>query len=474
MATAILLLAAALAVYTACHRPPWFWTVFVGGPVLLEILGKVEHFDTFAIPAGGILFRATDAGLLGVVVGALYHGRRRNLNDLLASVKGKILGLMLVFVGVKVIYSVLLCGPQIMANRSVSHAAGGLVAALGDVRDGLLPLFAPYYAFVVRRSCNLRLLGWPIVIATLIILVKSAIFILLNGKIWTGTEDTEGRFIHAFDAISLTLFSYMLFFLHVPRLSRGWTRALAVFALLTAFVANHRSQWVGAVGGLAVLGVIVLAGRPMLRRPSLSRAYVAGGLFVVSLLVSATSFFGGMVTKSPLLDTLTVRLYAITDPARDADSEWRAEIWKDRIEQVGSNWPWGRPFGDRHESLFHGHWINLPDHSAYVGVYELGGAILSVLVACFWLSIILESCRMLIKERDPQLLWPPAVALAITVSSLAFGSAYAFPYLGPALALGMVLAAQEQRSESREPISSSARSRVNSMPISLETDVVHP
>ncbi len=440
MAPILFLVLTALAIYLACFQPPWFWAVFAGGPVLLDTLADIQHFDIYGIALGPLQIRATDIGFLGVLAGALYHCRRDGLRCLRDTAGGRIFGLISLFLILKVIFSVVVGGDQIEANRSASHAAGGLVAAVGDLRDGLLAFIAPLYVYASRRGRELRTLGWPIVVATCLLLFKAAVGIAIAGQIWTGTADTDARYIASYDAITLTLFGWMLLFLPIPGLKPVFARTLACVALVTATVANHRSQWIGITAGFLVLLPVLMLGRPILRNPKLSRVVLAGTAFTLVAMLAALFSLNDLTTRRfPVLETLTVRLYAVTNPQQDPTAKWRDEIWTDRIAQIGSNWPWGRTLGDRLDTLVRGQWLNLPDHSAYVAMFELGGVILGGLVFLFWGRLLQIAGGRVLRETDPARLWAATAAIMVIVASLAYGTAYTFPDIGPALALILVL-----------------------------------
>jgi hypothetical protein len=440
VATLLFLVLTLLAVYLACRRPPWFWAVFAGGPVLLAILGDFQHLDVYDIPIGPLQMRATDIGFIGVVAGVLYHGRSTGLRFLSKKAGGRILGVIALFLILKVIFSVVACGDQIAANRTASHAAGGLVAAVGDLRDGLLALIAPLYVYASRRSRELRTLGWPIVVATCLLLLKAAVGIGITGRIWTGVNDTDQRYIASYDAITLTFLGWMLLFLPIPRLKPVFARTLGCVALIVATVANHRSQWMAIAAGFMVLLPVLMLGRPVLRNPKLSRVALSGAAFaLVATLATLFSLNDLSTRRSPLLEAITVRLYAVTNPQKDPTAKWRDEIWTDRIEQIGNNWPWGRTLGDRLDTLVQGQWLNLPDHNAYVAMFELGGAILCGLALLFWGRLLQIAGRRVLRETEPARLWAATAAIMVTVASLAYGAAYPFPDIGPALALILVL-----------------------------------
>jgi hypothetical protein len=429
---------AVLSAYLACTRPPWFWAIYICCLSLFCLLGTFVEVDYSRIPLGPILLRATDAATFGLAVGILYHGGRCGFRFLKGKPAAMVVGAIFFFLAAKIIFSVTLGSSQIASNRSVSHVAGGLVAAAGDLRDNLLALITPLYAYATARYCKLRMLGWPIVVSTCLILFRGMVHVAVMGQIWT--DSAQDRFISSHEAVTLTILSFLLLFLKAPGLSRIYTRALAFVAFTVALVANHRSQWVAALGGASVLILITLLAKPLFSNAKLARLALTSAallLFAVGAFVAVGG--DGLFQRFRIFDVLTVRLYAITDPTRDADANWRKTIWKDRIDQVGDDWPWGRELGDRHESLFHGEWITVPDHSAYVSVYELGGLILSALVACFWGTTIWVSCVKLFRNNNPEALWPPATALAVIAASLAFGMGYDFPIVGPAFAVLLIM-----------------------------------
>jgi hypothetical protein len=290
--------------------------------------------------------------------------------------------------------------------------------------------------------------GLPLVVGCLLILLRGAIFIGITGQIWS--SNAEFRYFAAEDAVGLTVLCFILLFLKVPKLPFLWTRALACFGLITATVANHRSQWVALAAGGGVLILGILMGRPFFGERKGNRLIFSS---VLLLFVAALQSY---IASNPLLSAITVRLYAITDPKRDADASWRQAIWHDRIQQVGNNWPWGRLLGDRRMTLFAGKWWAVPDHSAYVSMYEIGGVILCCLIGLFWIMALLEAVRFLRVARTPEEIWPPMVAMTIVACSLAFGSGYDFPVLAPTMSVLLLLHAQ-QRLRSRSLMRTNSR-----------------
>jgi hypothetical protein len=388
-----------------------------------------------------VLGRATDPALLGMLIGSIYYARRddhagRGLQFLTRSPVGGITFCIFLFMAIKLLLSILFRNEDIMETYGVSHSAGGIVAAVGDLRDNLAPFLPLLYVYAARKSRELRLLGWPIVVLVGILLLKAALGILIpgSGSVATGVADPQERFIPSGDAIDLTTFGFLLFFLPVERLSRTSLSAMGVVALVVATVANHRSQWLALVAGLAVFLLILAFGPPIVRNLKPLRIGIAVALMTVAVLVPVGIYAAENRSGTLLPRFLVTRLLAFTDPSRDSDADFRERIWSSQIGQVGSDWPWGRPFGARAVTIWKGHWFSLPSHSAYISIYAAGGVILCVLTLLFWCRVVQIALRRLSRHQRDEPLWPAVMALVTTACSLAYGTAYYFPLLGPALA----------------------------------------
>jgi hypothetical protein len=221
----------------------------------------------------------------------------------------------------------------------------------------------------------------------------------------------------------------------VQGISRSWLSAIGVVALVVATIANHRSQWLGLICGLAVFLLIVVFAPPIVRNPKPLRVGIVVALLTIAVLVPAGMYATENRSGTLLPEFLVKRLYAFTDPSRDPDADFREKVWRSQIDQVGGDWPWGLPFGARTETLMKGRWFSVPAHSAYVSIYESGGVILCVLTLLFWYRVVQIALLRLLRHRFQEPIWPALLALTTTACSLAFGSAYFFPLLGPALAV---------------------------------------
>ena len=441
----IYLLIAPVTIYIACKKPEWFWTAWVCGPLLLETIGLRESkaasfiFDTVQI--GPITLRGSDQALIAMAIAISIYVWRHGFGTLVKKPGGLTLSILLLFIVLKVAYSVLIAGDLILANRVTSHMAGGLVAALGDGRDNLVAYFPPFYAYFIKKSRDLKALGLPIFVGVCLLLGNWLAGVLTFGHIWTGNINPQRRPINAGNAIDLTIFCLILFFVHVPRLPVWFTRSVATVGVVIAILANHRSQWMACAAGATVLLLVMLIGRPISRKPLFSHSAVAGLVTVMVSCVCLLNFFPNIIGRTSIIDDLSIRFYAFTQPSSDPDAQWRRDLWTDRIQQVGDNWPWGRAFGARPETLMKGEWMEVPDHSAYISAYEMGGATLCLLIILFFGQLTVLAVRQLIREKDPEQLWPPAVGLAIIAANLAFGGAYFFQQLGPALAVVLLFPA---------------------------------
>ena len=439
---AFVLLFSLLAAYVACFRSEWVWTMLLGSTLVLQLLALNTGGNIFL---GGLQLRAGDPALFGIVAGTFYFLSKSDLGVFRRKPLVIALLLILTYMLLKVGWTLLFGQEQLASNQIVSHSLGGLVAAVGELRDDLMAFLIPVYVYVAPRSRNLNAIAFPLVVAIVLILMRAVGFIAITGQIWSSSA--EFRYINAEHAMQLTILSLILFFIKVPRMPTLWSRGLAWFALLVATVANHRSQWVSLAAGGAVLAACILVGRPFLGHRKSNRLIFSSIILFVVGIAAAASALESYVAENPVLSVISVRLYAITQPKKDADASWRQAIWHDRIQQVGENWPWGRLLGDRRLTLFHGAWLAVPDHSAYVTMYEIGGLILCCLVGLFWLMVIITSLRFMRVARSTEEIWPPVIALTITACSLAFGSSYDFPILGPVFSIMLLLNAQQRLSE---------------------------
>jgi hypothetical protein len=439
--TLLFLLMCVACVSAAVRTPQWFWTVNVGSIVLVQWGAAALHQNAEAINVGPFLGRVTDPALLGILVGVLYHAHRddqeeRGLQFVSRSPVGGITLCIFLFMAIKLLLSILFRSEDIMSTYGVSHSAGGIIAAAGDLRDSLAPFLPLLYVYAVRKSRDIRLLGWPTVVLVGILLLRAALGILIpdSGSV-SDVADAQKRFIPSEDAINLTIFGFLLLFLRVQGLSRFWPPTLGGVALVVATLANHRSQWLALAAGLATLLLIVAFGPPIGRNPKPLRVGIAIALLTVATLVPASMYVAENRRGTLLPKFLGTRLLAFTDPSRDPDANFRERIWRSQIDQVGSDWLWGRPFGARAETLIGGRWYRSPSHSAYVSIYGTGGVILCVLTLLFWYRVVQIAWLRLLRHRRDKPMWPALVALTTSAYSLAYGSAYYFPLLGPALAV---------------------------------------
>jgi hypothetical protein len=441
---AAVLLFSVLAVYVACFRPAWVWTMLIGSSLVLELL---SFGSGGLIYVGGLQLRIGDPALFGVVIGTFYFLHRSSIGVLRR--KPLILTLLLIlgYLLLKVVWSLVFGQQTLASNQVASHALGGLVATVGELRDDLPAFLIPLYVYVAPGSRDLKKIALPLLVAAGLILMRAAGFIAITGQIWS--NNAEFRYVTAQEAIDLTVISFILLFITVPRVPKFWSRSIAGVALFTATFANHRSQWVGLAAGGAVLVVAILGGRPFIGNRKVNRLVFSSVILFSVGIAAAFTALGDYIARNSLLSALSVRLYAITQPTKDADASWRQAIWHDRIQQVGENWPWGRFLGDRRLTLFHGSWLAVPDHSAYVTIYELGGVILCCLVGVFWVLVIITSLRFLRVANTAEQIWPPVIALSITACSLAFGSAYDFPLLGPVFSVILLINAQQRLTKTR-------------------------
>jgi hypothetical protein len=346
-----------------------------------------------------------------------------------------ILRLICGFLLVKVVMAILLTDSA-ATNVLANSFGGGSVAALGEIRDSFLAFFAPIYAILTVRKQSVRYMGIPALFTVGIILSRAVTQIASSGTVWDATA--ESRFINANEAVTLTILSSLLFFLSVKTTRfRGLFRAFACLGVIVALVANHRSQWVAAAVGLAVLSVLILSGKVTIGRRGLVVPICIAALVVLLIVAGVSTLSTGdsqLLAGSPGVQK---RLLAVTDPSQDVTASWRQDLWKDRIAQVGDNWLWGRQLGDRRLSYVAGSFIGVPNHNAYVTAFELGGLIMLSLVILFWGNLTLRAIRLL--RTKSVVSSQSAMALVITAMSLGFAVAYDFPLLGPSIATILLL-----------------------------------
>jgi len=278
----------------------------------------------------------------------------------------------------------------------------------------------------------------PLVIAVSVILLLAAIQVGVAGQIWS--NNAQFRFLAADETATLTVLSFVLLLLRPSRPSRIPSRFLALVALGVAVLANHRCVWLGMLLSGAVLLVLVAFGKLQLSRDRSVRAlYMAAITLVVAL--GVTVVCSGAFGIQSLSDSNRIgqRLLAITDPGQDPTASWRQELWRQRIEQVGDDWLWGRQLGDRRLSLVGANWVAFPDHNAYVTAFELGGVLLLGLVVAYWGALAAKAVKVVRMSNLPAFSWQPALALAVIAMSLGYSVAYDFPSIGAALATILVL-----------------------------------
>ncbi len=436
MLTSLFLVLCVACVYVSLRYPEWFWTATIGSTALLGVAAAAAHQNPDSIQLGFLSGRSTDPAVLAVLVGTVYHTRkdpeRWGAQFLTRSPVGLIAFAMCAFLLIKVLFSLMFRYDDIMASRGVSHAVGGIIAALGDVRDILLPYIPLVYVYAARKSRDFKLLGRPFIVLVLILLAKGLIGVLTPGNVPAGSTDVEHRFLPSDDAIHLTIFGFALFFLPVQKVGRSRLVLLGVTALIVATLANHRSQWLGLLAGLAVFLLIHTFGPRIVKNAKIVRVGFTAGLLLMAIIGIVAVHIVQDGNTRLLPSYLVKRLYAFTDPSRDPDADFREKLWQSRIEQVGDDWPWGRPFGARPETLMRGIWFPLPSHSAYVSMYEAGGVIFCFLAFLFWGRVVQVAWMGLARHQGSRPVWPPALALITAATSLAYGTAYFFPMLAPA------------------------------------------
>ena len=429
--------AAVLATYAACRRPNWFLAVLAGAPALLVVVIPLFGGNVDTLSMGPMGLRTSDPGAIAILIGIMYHGRSHAVRSLRRHPGGTVLGIIAIFLTAKVLATVMMAGNAIASNGLSNTLGGGLVAALGEIRDDLLAIIAPVFAVVAGRHLRLSRMTVPFVVAIGIILSQAAFHIVDHGQIWSGTGDN--RFIGASEAVTLTLLSLVIFFIPAAKPRRRLIRSIACFAFAVAILSDNRSQWLASLCGIGVLSALIIAGKLMLWKDRRS-----GPLYVLSVVIVVVSG-AALVAATDVLPVAfettgtSTRMKALTDPGSDATSVWRMQLWRARIEQTSDSWAWGRVLGDRPLTLINGTWLSAPNHNAYVTAFELGGVFLLGLVIALWGALVLEGFRRTRTAGPAASSWAPAVALAVIAASLAFGTAYDFPMIGPMLATTLLL-----------------------------------
>jgi hypothetical protein len=321
----------------------------------------------------------------------------------------------------------------IASNPLANESLGGLVAAVGEVRDSFLPFVASLYAMLSAKNLKLPRLVAPLAFTIGVILLKALLQITESGRIWS--NDAEFRFINSTEAITLVLLAFLLPFLRSSGTGWGALRLLAFGTFVMAMVANHRSVWLCTLLAVLAFLPLVASGRLRLSRNTSNRVvYFLAIMLAIgtgsAVLFSASSEVQGV----PGSVGLGHRLLAITDPEGDATASWRQELWQARINQVGDDWFWGRQLGDRRLTLVNLTWVGDPDHNGYVTAFELGGVLLLGLVLTYWGALAARAMRRLRAERLSSDVWQPALALVVIVIALGFAISYDFTSFGPALA----------------------------------------
>ncbi len=430
-----LLIAAAVVSFAAIRSPRWFWATFASAPTALTIIGPLILLDPDHILLGPLQLRVWDPSAFGLLIGILYHFRGQGLRPLLREPGGMILRLVCGFLLLKVLMAVLF-RDSTAANVVANSLAGGSIAALGEIRDSFLAVFAPIYAILTVRKQTARYMGMPALFTVGIILLRAVTQIATTGTVWDSSA--EFRFINANEAVTLTILSLLLFFLSVnTSRSRAVFRSFACVGVVVALVANHRSEWVAAAAGFAVLSVLILSGKLTIGRRGLA-APICIALLASLLIVAGVTAFSTVDNQLLAGSTgMQKRMLAVIDPSQDANASWRQDLWRDRIAQVGDNWLWGRQLGDRQLSYAGNYWTTVPNHNAYVTAFELGGLTMLTLMVLFFGTLARAAMQLLRMKNSTS--WQPALALGIIAMCLGFGVAYDFPTIGPAIATLLVL-----------------------------------
>jgi hypothetical protein len=277
----------------------------------------------------------------------------------------------------------------------------------------------------------------PFLTAIGIILVKALLTIVDTGQIWSNTA--ENRFIGASEAITLTLLSFIIFFVSAAARRQRFFRFAACIAFIVALVANHRSQWLASILGVSVLLFLFMAGKPTRLKHRQSRVVWIMTVTIAIMICLAIMYSGNQSTLGSDTTVIGTRALAFTDPASDKDSAWRMTLWLGRLEEANEHWIGGRFLGARPLTLVNGNWIAAPSHDAYIAAYDIGGVLLLGLEIAFLGALVIEAIKRIRAAGPRSATWAPAVALAVVMASLAFGVAYDFPLIGPALATVLLL-----------------------------------
>lgn len=437
MILAALLLVGIVAAYTACVWPTWFWTVFACSPILLRLLAATSELDPNTIAAGAVKLRVSDPGTLGLAIGILYYGRTDGFRFMRYRPVKVILVLIASFLAVKVFLAILFGSAS--SNNIASRFLGGAVGAVGEVRDSFIGLIAPMYAVLAARHLKMSRMKLPFVVAICAILIMAAIQIARKGMIWS--NHGEYRFLAADEALTLTLVAFVLPFLWPSGRGRIAPGLLAFVALGVAVLANSRSVWLAAFLGAVILLVLMLSGKLQFSKDRSVRALYVMVAVTVVLVIGLALVFAGPLGLQSFADEKGIgqRFLAFTDTSHDPDSSWRQELWRNRIEQVGDDWPFGRQLGDRRLTLVGRSWLSVPDHNGYITTFELGGVFLLGLAIAYWGALAVKAIKLLRTKSPPSISWQPALALAIVAMSLSYSVAYDFPSIGAVLATMLIL-----------------------------------
>lgn len=416
-----------LAPYLALKRPYWFLAFFLSYPSTVRLYAKLiegHQFDT-TLSVGSLTLRGADPCTAAMALAVLVcFVDMRRMQRLLDAKMGLVL-LMAVFLTGKVLFAVY--------NGHVSHTisnplGGGLIAALGEVRDELLPIFIPIYIAAYTEKSSIKDGLFTIVkIVCPIEIAMGIIWIAFKGLSFD--LDPDLRYLGD-GALIITLFAAYLMLTPAGRLSATHRTILGLVMIAFATFSNNRSQWLALLTGSFTFCGFYALGVGFARDAVKRMAVVLLGLCLVTGSIGFLASGAAQSLKS--VSKIRERAWAFTDFQRDTTASWRYSIWLQRIKLVGDDWPWGRQLGDRREVYVDYHWVGAPNHNAFVTLYELGGVILCLLYAMFAFSYVTRLWKEIVLKSNNSS-YDLSFLIFVTISFVAVHTymvAYGMPLIG--------------------------------------------
>jgi O-antigen ligase len=315
--------------------------------------------------------------------------------------------------------------------------------APGEFRGEYLILALPIYVTLFFSSCGdrKRLLK-VLIFATLFFPLLS---IPVIGQLQGWGSGFGRRFFPG--ATSLGILYGMMALIYARKYELLNLRSVVVWAtsflaIIMVLVDGHRSVWLAALAGLAML---FLTGEMSVPRST---------LYVITLLL----FVAGIILILPgfdrfLLAYIDQRTTAFTDYRNDTTASWRAAIWTNLLGKITLSPFTGEGFGGwwRIRMSGAGEVLTVSPHSLYIqSLVKIGAIGLSLYVLIIW-KLVKEFWRFLKREgarAKPEYVLI-ATAFVVLVASHAFYVAYAFEcYTWSFVGLGLAAVRDNVQSQS--------------------------